>query len=173
MMKFKNIDYLENGNQKQQKLFHILSEYRIIENVREYNPIITGTIPIEIDTEESDVDICCYWNDRSSFINSLSQFKAFTGFNINEKLINDNLTIIARFNLEGFLFEIFGQNRPVDQQEAYRHMIIEYKILKQKGHLFKEEIIRLKKSGIKTEPAFGRLLGLNDNPYKQLLEYDI
>lgn len=172
MKNFSDINYLSSGNQKQHRLFHILSDYGIMEKIERYNPILTGTIPIEIDTEKSDVDICCYWKDKLSFINSISQFNAYTGFSINEKLINDNLTIIARFNLEGFLFEIFGQNRPVDQQEAYRHMIIEYKILKQKDRLFKEEIIRLKKSGIKTEPAFGKLLGLNDDPYKQLLEYD-
>jgi hypothetical protein len=49
-------------------------------------------------------------------------------------------------------------------------MIIESRILKEKGIDFKEKIIKLKSSGIKTEPAFAKLLGLNGNPYVELLK---
>lgn len=48
-------------------------------------------------------------------------------------------------------------------------MIAEYKILQAKGEEFKQKIIELKKQGIKTEPAFGMLLGL-ENPYEELLK---
>lgn len=161
------------GNPKQRKLFSVLSVYGILDEIIEYKPIVTGTIPIEIDTGDSDVDISCQWKDRPSFIKTLKKFERFDDFIITEKFIHSNDTIIARFKLDGFPFEIFGQNRPVKEQEAYRHMIIEYKILKQKGNRFRNEIIRLKKSGMTTEPAFGKLLGFTDNPYKQLLEYEI
>jgi hypothetical protein len=49
-------------------------------------------------------------------------------------------------------------------------MIAEYKILQEEGEEFKQKIIELKKQGIKTEPAFGILLGL-ENPYEDLLKY--
>jgi len=48
-------------------------------------------------------------------------------------------------------------------------MIAEYKILQEKGNDFKKKIIELKKQGIKTEPAFGILLNL-ENPYEDLLK---
>lgn len=72
--------------------------------------------------------------------------------------------------LEGFPIEIFGQNKPTTQQNAYLHMVAEYKILQEKGEKFKQKIIELKKQGIKTEPAFGMLLGL-ENPYEDLLKF--
>jgi hypothetical protein len=72
--------------------------------------------------------------------------------------------------LEEFPIEIFGQNKPTIEQNAYRHMIAEYKILEEKGEEFKQKIIELKKQGIKTEPAFGMLLGL-ENPYEDLLKF--
>ncbi|MCD1118127.1 DUF4269 domain-containing protein [Chryseobacterium turcicum] len=49
-------------------------------------------------------------------------------------------------------------------------MIAEYKILQEKGDKFKQKIIDLKNNGIKTEPAFGLLLGL-ENPYEDLLKF--
>jgi hypothetical protein len=73
------------------------------------------------------------------------------------------------FRLEEFSIEIFGQNRPATKQNAYLHMIAEYKILQEKGEDFKQKIIKLKKQGIKTEPAFGILLNL-ENPYEDLLK---
>lgn len=48
-------------------------------------------------------------------------------------------------------------------------MIAEYRILKERGEDFKQKIIQLKQQGMKTEPAFGLLLGL-ENPYKDLLK---
>ncbi len=49
-------------------------------------------------------------------------------------------------------------------------MIIEHKILSSKNDKFRAEIIQLKKEGLKTEPAFARLLGLQGNPYEELLK---
>ena len=49
-------------------------------------------------------------------------------------------------------------------------MIIEHKILAAHDNDFKTEIIKLKQAGLKTEPAFARLLGLDGDPYEALLK---
>ncbi|MEA5405931.1 hypothetical protein VB776_23535 [Arcicella sp. DC2W] len=49
MIHFDKIDYLKYGNEKQQKAFQILSNYAIFEILVTFNPILVGTIPIEID----------------------------------------------------------------------------------------------------------------------------
>ncbi|WP_157447956.1 DUF4269 domain-containing protein, partial [Chryseobacterium sp. MOF25P] len=84
--------------------------------------------------------------------------------------INNEEFLVCNFKLEEFLIEIFAQNKPTIQQNAYCHMMAEYKILQEKGEEFKQKIIDLKKKGIKTEPAFGLLLGL-ENPYEDLLKF--
>ncbi|CAA7391075.1 DUF4269 domain-containing protein [Chryseobacterium fistulae] len=66
-------------------------------------------------------------------------------------------------------FLILEQNKPTIEQNAYRHMIAEYKILEEKGEDFKQKIVKLKKEGMKTESAFGMLLNL-ENPYEDLLK---
>ena len=39
------------------------------------------------------------------------------------------------------------------------------------GPAFKEQIRGLKRNGLKTEPAFAKLLGLNGDPYRAVLDY--
>ena len=80
---------------------------------------------------------------------------------------------MAKFSTQTFTIEFFGQNTPVQQQHAYKHMLIEHKILQKMGPEFKAAIIKLKKEGLKTEPAFAKLLGLTGNPYTALLEITI
>jgi len=45
------------------------------------------------------------------------------------------------------------------------------KILSGKDEAFRQKVLELKKLGIKKEPAFAQLLGLQGNPYKELLRF--
>lgn len=46
-------------------------------------------------------------------------------------------------------------------------MLIEYKLLNLYGERFREEVIRLNKEDMKTEPTFAKILNLNGNPYEE------
>jgi hypothetical protein len=174
MIDFKNIEYLKNGKQKQIQAFDILTQNKILFNLAEFNPILVGTIPINIDIENSDLDIICYWKNKKDFTEKLhSLFGKENKFTIRESIIDNEESIIANFKIDGFEIEVFGQNIPTKNQNGYKHMLIEYKILQFKGEFFRLEIIKLKQNGYKTEPAFAFLLGLKGNPYKELLVYKI
>jgi hypothetical protein len=49
---------------------------------------------------------------------------------------------------------------------------MEERLLKLGGEDFKREIIKLKKEGIKTEPAFTKYLKIGGNPYIELLKLE-
>ena len=49
MINFRDLSYLKTGNLKQQAAFHVLTKHRILENLAEFDPILVGTIPINID----------------------------------------------------------------------------------------------------------------------------
>lgn len=170
MIDFTKLDYLKIGNEKQRIIYEVLTKYKIFDILKKYSPILAGTIPIEIDIEESDLDIICEVKDKVEFEKFLIQ--AFKDFDLNIEIfkINNEKLIVCNFKLEEFPIEIFGQNKPTTQQNAYLHMIAEYKILQEKGEKFKQKIIDLKKQGMKTEPAFGMLLHL-ENPYEDLLKF--
>lgn len=171
MIDFTTIDYLKKGNEKQKRAFEVLAKHKLFEKLKDYSPILAGTIPIEIDIEGSDLDIICEVKNESDFIEFLNQnFQDYNNFILEKVTANDEKSIVLSFMLEEFPIEIFGQNKPATEQNAYRHMIAEYKILQEKGEAFKQKIIELKKKGIKTEPAFGILLSL-ENPYEDLLKF--
>jgi Domain of unknown function (DUF4269) len=170
MIDFKNPYYLKNGNPKQKKVCEIVEELQILSILKSYNPIIVGTIPIEIDLPESDIDIICETADLPKLEISLKKhFSDFDSFTTNTKTIRNKESLIVRFIYGKFDFEIFGQNTPTEQQYAYRHMFIEYQILQSRPNTFREKIILLKKQGYSTEEAFARLLNLSGEPYEALL----
>ena len=174
ILDFKNIEYLKFGNVKQRDAYTELKRLKIFENLKNYHPILAGSIPIEIDLPESDLDIICECNNHQDFSEVLTKlFENKKGFGINFKIFNGKKATIAKFESNGFAIEIFGQNIPTDQQNAYRHMLAEYKILNNKGLEFKNEIKELKAKGIKTEPAFAKLLGLKGDPYLELLKVKV
>lgn len=170
-MDFKDIEYLKNGNTKQQAAYKVLKEAYVIDKLKKYDPILVGTIPINIDVDNSDLDIICCYTDKYEFIatlkNEFSQEKKFT---IRQNDTPNN--VVCNFFIDNFEIEVFGQNTPTSQQNGYRHMLIEYKILQEKDEAFRQEIINLKKQGIKTEPAFARLLKIEGDPYIELLKYE-
>lgn len=175
MIDFTKLDYLKVGNEKQRRAYEVLIKYRIFEKLSNYSPILAGTIPIEIDVDGSDLDVICEVDLRfeEDFLDELAFRKIVSSeieVAVENTFINGEKCIVLNFMLEEFPIEIFGQNKPTTEQNAYRHMIAEHKILQEKGEDFRQKIIELKKRGIKTEPAFGLLMNL-ENPYEELLKF--
>ena len=170
---FDNITYLQNGNTKQKQAYVTLTDNQVLFKIQKFDPILVGTIPISIDIEKSDLDIICYFKSKKDFKKSiLLHFSTQKNFTIREQMISGNLAIVANFTINQFEIEIFGQNIPVKQQLGYRHMIIEYQLLRQFGESFRQQIIELKEQGHKTEAAFGIVLGLTTDPYIESLKFE-
>lgn len=168
MRNWKDIHFLSEGSDKQQLCYSILQEYSILEILADYDPIVVGTIPIGIDIENSDIDIACYVCDFTSFQKLIQRyFASYVGF----KDIKTEKNYVAGFEIDGILIEIYAESTPTQNQYGFRHMVIEYRILKLMPEKFRNIIIRLKNAGYKTEPAFGNLLGLKE-PYSELLSLE-
>lgn len=166
---FDTITYLAGGTNSQKQAFDVLTKHQIMEKLKDYEPILAGTIPLNINIEGSDLDVICCFTDKTAFETHLRN--TFQNYNtvINTLAINGQETVLANLMADGWEIEIFGQYTPVKQQYAYRHMIIEHTLLQQKGESFRQEIIALKQLGYKTEPAFAKALNLTGNPYAALL----
>lgn len=171
MTDFTTLDYLKTGNPKQKRAYDILTKHQIFEKLKKYSPVLAGTVPIGIDTEKSDLDVICQFKNEDDFAECLRQyFQGYSGFSLKIIAVSGEKSVVSNFILEEFPIEIFAQNKLPTKQNAYRHMMAEHRILQKKGEEFKQKIIELKEKGIKTEPAFGIMLGL-ENPYEDLLKF--
>jgi len=170
---FFTIDYLKQGSPIQQSGYAALIKSNVLDLLKKYNPVLAGTLPLDIFIQGSDLDILCFAPDLSMFEKDLQHFSAEKDFRVSKKQVNDALSLVCNFKFHGFEFEIFGQPIPTLDQHAYRHLLIEHAILEREGNVFRDAIIDLKESGVKTEPAFAKLLSLPGDPYDALLKYPL
>lgn len=174
MKKFESIEYLKNGNSRQVQSYKILKSINIFNILKEFNPILVGTIPIGIDIEKSDLDIVCQINleNKENFKDIIVKyFSQLKKFKITDKFLSDGI-ILINFFIDNIEIEIYASELISIETNGYRHMIIEDRFLNYASLKFKEMIIALKRDGVKTEPAFAKLLNLNGNPYEELLNLE-
>jgi hypothetical protein len=169
---FFDLQFLSTGSALQQKGFAAIQNLRVMEILNAFDPVLAGTLPLDLFVPGSDLDILCHATDLPAFENEVSaNFRVNQDFEIYSRIITSIPSVIATFRFHEFQFEIFGQSVPTREQAAYRHMMNEYAILDKMGEPFRNEILQLKKRGIKTEPAFAQLLQLPGDPYKAILDY--
>lgn len=167
---FKNIDYLKTGNEVQRKTYRLLHDYQIVDCLKDYDPIVVGTIPIQLDVGGSDIDIILCVDDFDALEEMLSlNFSKHAHFRLQRAESN---VIVCSFTIEEQLFEIYATDKATEIQNGYLHMLKEHEIIQLRGGEFAEKVRQLKRSGIKTEPAFCQLLGIEGDAYTELLKYN-
>ncbi|TGL39034.1 DUF4269 domain-containing protein [Leptospira perdikensis] len=170
---FLGTDYLQSGTAKQKELLADLEEWKILKCLHGFKPVIAGTIPLDIDTETSDVDILVKFNIPAHLQKiCYAKFRNLPNYSFSEKTISLRVTLICRFETKKFKYEIFGQSVEPIEQYGWIHMMVENRFLTLANPSFREEIRNLKKQGIKTEPAFCTLLNLKGDPYKTLAQWN-
>jgi hypothetical protein len=171
---FHSLAYLSTGNTRQQAAYNLLLKYDLFGILQPFDPVLAGTIPINIDIENSDLDVICCFSNKADFRNAVAlAFSGFKGFRLTDTVIDQQETIVADFLVDGWPVEVFGQQIPTRQQNAFRHMVVEYLLLEHYGESFRQAVIELKKQDYKTEPAFAHLLHLPGDPYQALLHPEL
>ncbi len=141
-MDFKNIRYLKEGNPKQQKVYQLLNDFQIIEKLENYNPLVVGTIPIEIDLDDSDVDIILQTNDCNDLEKFLlDKFSYFRNFKMDRRMSDKQNILVCNFVIDQIPFEVYAENKPTHLQYGFLHMMKEFEILNQKGIDFSLTIV--------------------------------
>lgn len=166
-----NIDYLLYGDTCQQHAYHTLQKLDIFSVLSEFSPVLVGTVPIDIYIQDSDLDIICEVYHFTSFQSVVTDyFQKLDNFSYAHKVVADMPRAVVNFNYNGWAIQLFAQSIPAVEQNGFKHMVIEYRILQFLGEDCKQHIRALKLCGMKTEPAFAELLQLTGDPYEALLE---
>lgn len=164
---------LKSGTALQQEVYKLLRRHRFMEILHTYHPILVGTVPLDIQVPGSDLDLICEVHDFGTFrMEANTHFGHYPGYSVHEREVDGVPRIKVNFHCENWPIELFGQPVPTTQQNGYRHMCVEARLLSLYGESFKQTIIQLKKNGLKTEPAFAKVLHLEGDPYDELLKLE-
>lgn len=175
-----SIEYLKNGSPRQQRAYSSLKESDVLTKITDLYgeldfgeaPALAGSIPLDLALENSDLDIITYAGDLKSFSGELRRvFGSYDGYQSARGISLGVATLMTKFDFHGEHYEVFTQNVLVPRQNAVIHLLVEERLLEIGGPDFREKIWRERQAGLKTEPAFGAVLGLED-PYRELLELE-
>jgi len=138
----------------------------------EFDPHLAGTLPLGVDLPTSDLDILCHAAEPEAFAVVLwAAFSGETEFSLRQWVSADR-PVIASFIAQGWPFQVFGQKKPVKEQNGWRHFIVERRLLRLGGPTFRTGIMRERSRGAKTEPAFATVLRLKGDPYLAILDLE-
>jgi len=132
----------------------------VMRALAQFDPHLVGTLPL---------GIVCHAAEPDAFTAALwAAFSGETAFSLRQWTIIDR-PVIASFTAHGWPFQVFGQKKPVPEQNGWRHFIAERRLLRLGGPTFRAAIMRERSRGAKTEPAFATVLRLTGDPYVALL----
>ncbi|MBF9143580.1 DUF4269 domain-containing protein [Hymenobacter properus] len=175
MYDFTNLRYLQHGNHRQQRAYSILAALDLWKVLADFKPVLAGTIPLNIDIIGSDLDVLCevQVTETQRFIELLQKhYGRRNGFCLTQPIVNGQSSIICNFRYWNREIELFGQPVPTARQNGFRHLLVEAAVLAAGGERWRRAVRRLKKQGMKTEPAFAKLLRLPGDAYAALLELE-
>lgn len=147
-----------------------LARLGVLARLAAFDPHVAGTPPLGLARPGSDIDILCHAPDAAAF--AAKVWREFAGL---ERFAmwqwrRPHRPVVAAFFAEGWVFEVFGDPRPVGEQEGWRHFLVERRLLQLGGDAFRAAVTARRAGGAKTEPAFAAALGLAGDPYGALLD---
>lgn len=150
----------------------VLRRLNLLDELAAYQPMVIGTPPLGIDIDSSDIDVACTSNSLPSFAaDAAARFGRQSAFEIADVAKTPDAAMRVSFSAFGWVVELFCQTLPIQEQWGVRHFLIEQRLLAVLPDL-KSEVIALKKSGQKTEPAFAAILDLAGDPYAAMLDLE-
>ena len=169
-MNWHDLSYLKTGTERQKSAYSAITNSKILEILKPFNPAVVSTICIDIDTPNSDIDIICSFTEKTAFRDVLnSHVSKFDSFKFIASSSSQSATV-AEFKFGGFIFEIYGDTIPVKDQNAYRHLSAMARLLQLAGEKLKTDVRNLKAGGLKSEAAFCKCLKISRDPYSEMLE---
>ena len=169
------LGYLQEGTSRQRAAYRTMRRLDVMAELARFDPVLVSTVCVGLDTAESDLDVACSFQHREPFEHEVkAAYENQPDFQLRCWRKAEYPTAVATFDTDAFPIEIFGRARPIEQQLGWRHFRIMQRLVKAGGNDLRRQVHRLKDTGMSTEPALVRHLGIEDgkDPYRTLLELE-
>ncbi len=153
--------------EKNKNLFYEV--HNLLNTMSKYTPLVSGSVPLNIHNEKSDLDIIFSAQDLHRFADDLTCYAEKYSPEVTFKKLKGYESVIIRYTTENIKYECVAQYRPVYDIIANQHFLIESRLLNIAGSSARTAISQLKKAGIPTEPAFAQYFYISGEPYEALL----
>lgn len=144
----------------------------VLRSLRDYDATVAGSWPIGLALPGADVDVICQAASLDDFARACRMRYRHMPSYREEHADSDPPAHLCRFQDQGLIFEVFGQDQPVREQRAYRHMLIEARLLHLGGARLRQAVLARKRQDLNTEAAFVDILGMVGNPFEALLQLE-
>jgi hypothetical protein len=166
-----DLSSLNRGTDRQRDAYIALIQLDLFSILADYDPMLTGALPLNLDEAERDLDVACCAQDLDQFHEVVTEAYGTEDDFVVRRVEKQALpALVCNFRAKRFDFEIFAQDRPVEEQQGYRQMVAEARLLREGGEEAGAAIRRLKEQGLQTEPAFGHYFCLDGDPAMRLAE---
>ncbi len=94
---------------------------RVLDVLAPFDPHVVGTLPLGLALLNSDIDIVCYAEDYDVMAHLIwTAFRSADGFALYQWSASGR-PLIAKFEAEGWPFEIFASVEPIIKQSGWQH----------------------------------------------------
>ena len=145
--------------EKKSHLHKILSSVVLTSLFQNFNALLVGTPPLDLDVENSDIDIILK-ADADELLHLLQSHIT------SEFIKTANNTF--NFELHSVPIQIYLCKEKPTSQQSYQHFQAEEKILKYCRSLDLANLKKLRECGVKTEKAFTQILKLHGDEYETM-----
>lgn len=166
-----DISYLKLGGERRRAAYLALTELDLFCVLADFDPVLAGSFPLGLELHERELEIVCHAPALEQLAALMTDvYGNYDEFALERTGAEGTPGLVCRFQYHDFHISILGQTAPSREQDAYRHLVAESRLLRLAGPSALDGIRRLKADGFETVPAFGAYFRLGDEPTRALLD---
>jgi hypothetical protein len=137
----------------------------------DYDPLLTGTLPLGLDLPDTDLDVICQVEDFTAFCTVMrAMYGEYDEFECTTTARGGIPSAACSFRYNRFRVKVVGQPVPTRDQDAYRRTTAAARLLRMAGETALEEVRRLRVAGMQTSLAVSAYFQLEGEPEQALAE---
>lgn len=166
-----DISYLKLGGERPRAAYLALTELDLFCVLADYDPVLAGAFPLGLELHERELELVCHAPNLEQLATILTEvYGGYDEFTLEQSDDEGAPGLTCHFQYHDFHISIVGQPAPSREQDAYRHLVAESRLLRLAGPNARDGIRRLKADGFETASAFGAYFRLGDEPKRALLD---